>query len=167
MLPADEEPLVRKQRRHLRRLPEVFESIGWPVFFLTLCVEGRVPCLANQTAADVLVRAWQQARPLYGWAVGRYVVMPEHIHVFVSPTAEPAATLSDFKGKWKSWTRREIRQAIPRFEWQDEFFDHLLRNNESYAQKWEYVRQNPVRAGLVERAEDWPWQGEIEPLIRW
>jgi REP element-mobilizing transposase RayT len=45
--------------------------------------------------------------------------------------------------------------------WQRGFFDHLIRNTESYAQKWDYVRENPVRAGLVSRREDWPFQGEI------
>jgi hypothetical protein len=44
------------------------------------------------------------------------------------------------------------------------FFDHLIRSSESYAEKWEYVRENPVRAGLVTSADDWPWQGEIEYL---
>ena len=41
------------------------------------------------------------------------------------------------------------------------FFDHLLRSEESYAQKWDYVRENPVRAQLVERVEDWPYAGEL------
>jgi hypothetical protein len=50
--------------------------------------------------------------------------------------------------------------------WQPGFFDHLLRNTESYGQKWEYVRENPVRAGLVARAEDWPYHGEIVVLNR-
>ena len=40
-------------------------------------------------------------------------------------------------------------------------FDHVLRNDESYGQKWEYVRENPVRAGLVPRADDWQYQGEL------
>ncbi|MDQ3117014.1 MAG: hypothetical protein M3Q86_10470 [Verrucomicrobiota bacterium] len=48
--------------------------------------------------------------------------------------------------------------------WQEEFFDHVLRSDESYAEKWEYVRENPTRAGLVEKSDDWPWQGEIEEL---
>ena len=46
--------------------------------------------------------------------------------------------------------------------WQEEFFDHVLRSGESYGQKWSYVRENPVRAGLVATSEAWPWQGEIE-----
>jgi putative transposase len=45
--------------------------------------------------------------------------------------------------------------------WQEGFFDHVLRSSESYAQKWEYVRMNPVRAGLCAATEDWPYQGEI------
>ena len=48
--------------------------------------------------------------------------------------------------------------------WQEEFFDHVLRSNESYSQKWEYVKENPVRAGFVKNSEEWPFQGEIEPL---
>jgi len=48
--------------------------------------------------------------------------------------------------------------------WQREFFDHVLRSEESYAEKWEYMRQNPVRAGLAMSAEDWPFQGEVHPL---
>ena len=40
-------------------------------------------------------------------------------------------------------------------------FDHLLRSQESYSQKWDYVRMNPVRAKLCDAAEDWPYQGEI------
>jgi putative transposase len=50
--------------------------------------------------------------------------------------------------------------------WQEGFFDHVLRSNESYAQKWEYVRENPVHAGLVNRSEDWPYQGEIVYIDR-
>jgi hypothetical protein len=44
------------------------------------------------------------------------------------------------------------------------FFDHFLRSSVSYSQKWSYVRDNPVRAGLVATANDWPWQGAIEDL---
>lgn len=80
---------------------------------------------------------------------------------------EPEAKLlSVFVGSWKEWTSKAIKRALglPHRVWQEEFFDHVLRSNESYAQKWDYVRENPTRAGLVEHADDWPWQGEIEEL---
>jgi hypothetical protein len=50
--------------------------------------------------------------------------------------------------------------------WQEGFFDHLIRNAESYAGKWEYVYQNPVRAGLVNDPKEWPYQGEFRIIDR-
>jgi putative transposase len=50
--------------------------------------------------------------------------------------------------------------------WQRGFFDHVLRNDESYGHKWNYVRENPVRAGLVTKADDWPYSGEIVLINR-
>jgi hypothetical protein len=60
------------------------------------------------------------------------------------------------------------RAASPKSSeiWERGFFDHVIRNAENYARKWEYVRQNPVRAGLVERVEEWPYQGEIVEIRR-
>jgi hypothetical protein len=50
--------------------------------------------------------------------------------------------------------------------WQPGFYDHLLRSDENYAEKWEYVFQNPVRAGLVAQAETWRYAGEIVRIDR-
>jgi putative transposase len=41
----------------------------------------------------------------------------------------------------------------------------VLRSSDSYSQKWHYVKENPVRAGLIKRSDEWPWQGEIELLV--
>jgi putative transposase len=67
---------------------------------------------------------------------------------------------------WKSVSARALiaQHALHAPVWQADTFDHLLRNAESYSEKWEYVRQNPVRAGLYAQPEDWPWQGEIHSL---
>jgi hypothetical protein len=50
--------------------------------------------------------------------------------------------------------------------WQRGFFDHVLRNDESYGDKWNYVRENPVRAGLVSNPDEWPYSGEIALIDR-
>jgi putative transposase len=50
--------------------------------------------------------------------------------------------------------------------WQPGFVDRLLRNDENYAEKWDYVWRNPVRAGLVNQPEQWPYQGEIFVIDR-
>ena len=108
-------------------------------------------------------------------AIGRYVIMPDHLHLFVSGPHE--FRLEQWGRMLKLVLGRATRMgralrrsaptssAVPKI-WERGFFDHVIRNAESYAQKWEYVRQNPVRAGLVERAEDWPYQGEIVEIYR-
>jgi putative transposase len=95
-------------------------------------------------------------------ALGRYVLMPDHLHLFVR------GDQSFVLGNWIKGLKRAIwiSTKSQRSFWQPGFFDHLLRSDESYAQKWQYVRQNPVRAGLVKFAEDWPYQGEIVRIDR-
>jgi putative transposase len=102
--------------------------------------------------------------------VGRYVIMPDHVHLFVCFGAGSTVTLSGWMkglkhhldGVLLSVGARPIRvlgQKLISF-WQPGFHDHLLRSDESYAEKWQYVFENPVRAGLVRRAEDWPYAGD-------
>ena len=66
-------------------------------------------------------------------------------------------------GSWKQWSSKEICPLlnIKAPLWEKEFFDHLIRSGESYSEKWEYVLQNPCRAGLVADADDWPHMGHI------
>ena len=92
----------------------------------------------------------------FGAALGRYVIMPDHIHLFVSGNSEFVLS------KWVGGLKRAISKALGiRGEfWQPTFFDHILRSEESYSEKSEYVCQNPVRAGLVSSYDDWLYQGE-------
>ena len=97
-------------------------------------------------------------------AVGRYVIMPDHIHLFVRGSDD--FQLCPWIGMLKQALAKQIAPAGTLPIWQRGFFDHLLRRDESYAQKWNYVRENPVRAGLVTNADDWPYSGEIVLIDR-
>lgn len=68
---------------------------------------------------------------------------------------------------WKGISSRSISKAlgISTPIWQPEYFDRYLRSSESYSQKWDYVQQNAVRAGLVTRADEWPYHGVIHDLM--
>jgi REP element-mobilizing transposase RayT len=154
---------VNPEKKHLRRLGEVW--LPSPIYFLTVCAEGRASRLATDDFHSIAVEVWRNCEALYGWAVGRYVVMPDHVHFFACDF-RGERTLSHFVGKWKEWTAKYgvRRLALPAPLWQPEFFDHVLRSSESYGHKWEYVRNNPVRAGLVAVAEDWKYQGTLNEL---
>jgi putative transposase len=80
--------------------------------------------------------------------------MPDHVHL-IAWQGFGAVPL----GKWIKAMKAVA--AGREIAWQTGFFDHLLRSDESEAQKWEYIRFNPVRAGLVAKAEHWPYGGEI------
>jgi REP-associated tyrosine transposase len=155
--------------KHLRRLERIW--IDAPIYFVTTCTANRRQILARADCAKVLIEEWRAAHDRHGWAIGRYVIMPDHVHFFCRPERD-AKPLSEFMALWKSYTSRRIHAlARPRSGpaatalWQREFFDHVLRSSESYSEKWHYVRENPVRAGLVSSANDWPYASEIEVLM--
>jgi putative transposase len=95
----------------------------------------------------------------YGWSCGEYVLMLDHIHYFAAPFPDGVAL-----GLWVKATKAFIRLAAKEHEikWQKGFFDHVLRSRESYSEKREYVWQNPVRAGLVAKPDEWPFSGQID-----
>jgi putative transposase len=151
-------------RKHLRRLERIW--IDWPIYFITTCTFKRRPILASMKVAKILSDEWENAHHRHGWAIGRDVIMPDHVHFFCSAELD-AKTLPTFMQAWKQWTSKRMTRELgfSGSVWQEEFFDHVLRSSESYSQKWDYVKENPVRARLVARADEWPWQGEIESLM--
>ena len=148
---------------HLRRLERVW--ILNPIFFVSTNTNGRRKILANEKVVSILVDEWSSSSRRHGWYVGQYVVMPDHVHFFCS-SGSSGKSLSSFMKCWKEWTSKRIINecGIDGNVWQREFFDHVIRNEASYAQKKEYVLNNPVKAGFVKYAEDWNWKGEIEQL---
>jgi len=148
-------------RKHLERLGGVWEN--HLRYFITTCVQNRKNLLATPEVHDVLRKHWAKSFGLYGWAIGSYVIMPDHVHFFCTD-ATGTTPLSRMIGAWKQWSAKELCSvlSIKAPVWQKEFFDHLLRSDESYSEKWAYVRQNPVRAGLVANADDWAFAGHID-----
>ncbi|MGH9425038.1 MAG: REP-associated tyrosine transposase, partial [Terriglobia bacterium] len=142
----------------LRRLDWIFSAA--PIYFVTACTHARAPWLARPEIHESLT-AFCSRGVERGPFVGRYVLMPDHLHLFVA--FQPGTiTLSGWMKSLKNSLSKALRaMGKPAPHWQDGFFDHVLRSSESYEQKWLYVRDNPVRAGLVPRAEDWPYRGEI------
>jgi putative transposase len=152
--------MIAEHVRHLSRLDHVW--IKRPVYFITTCTQGREPVLATEVVHRVLRDEWQAADSRHGWRIGRYVIMPDHVHFFCMalPAAKP---LSVFMQRWKEWSAKRVLATLgrPAPLWQPRFFDHVLRSSDSYAEKWSYVAQNPVRARLAAAPEAWPHAGHV------
>jgi REP element-mobilizing transposase RayT len=91
------------------------------------------------------------------YALSAWCVMPNHVHVVVTPYAGIA--LPKIFHSWKSFSAHEINKALERegSVWEAEAFDHLVRNERAFEQFVEYTESNPVVGGLCERPEDWPF----------
>lgn len=145
----------------LRRLETVYER--HPIYFVTACTAERRRLLADDLVHEAFVRFVRNGAARGAW-VGRYVLMPDHLHLFVV-LEDDRMRLSAWIGSLKKAVSKILRArgaASP--HWQKGFFDHVMRGSESYSEKWDYVRANPVRAGLGAQAEDWPYSGEIHEL---
>ena len=141
------------------------ERLGWvftemPVYFVTACTDRRRPLLANERTHQEFRLFCAEARSR-GAYVGRYVMMPDHLHLFVCTTPGGIGLSMWVKSLKNRLSKAWRADGVNAPHWQKGFFDHLIRSEESHAEKWNYVRDNPVRSGLVSRAIDWPYAGEI------
>lgn len=131
-----------------------------PLYFVTCCTERRRHVLANDRIHVAFIDFGERAYNDFGIALGRYVIMPDHLHFFIVGP-------DDFVlGRWVGTLKRFIARHVNKSDqsapiWQRGFFDHVLRSGESYSRKWNYVLENPVRAGLAKQSQDWPYAGEI------
>jgi len=125
---------------------------------LTVCTKDRIPWLATPGIHQHLRAAWRSSE---AWLVGFYVLMPDHLHLFCAPH-DLAMSIE----KWVTFWKREFRRLHrdPACLWQPNSFHHRLRRQENYTDKWNYVRENPVRKGLVKNLDDWSYQGMLNRL---
>ncbi len=90
-----------------------------------------------------------------------WVVMPNHVHVLFQPNV--GWTLSQIVASWKSFTGRRLAALAPGSTefgnriWHREYWDRFIRDQKHFDAAKAYIHQNPVKAGLVAQAKEWPW----------
>lgn len=149
---------AENRKKRLHRLELIY--VRSPIYFVTANTHNRQELLASVAIQDAFVEFAQQGPP-HGAYVGNYVLMPDQLHAFVATDGQKI-TLSAWMKSLKNAVSKILgskRVAAP--HWQKTFFNHLLRSGESYSEKWNYVRENPVQLGLAKTADDWPFMGEI------
>lgn len=143
-------PIGRKSLLHVVP-PNICPNPEGEVFFITICT---IPRGVNQLATPAI---WQALCETIEIRESRndiqcrlLLAMPDHLHgLFAFPGSVPMQRAIT---SLKSWMAK--RHGI---RWQRDFFDHRLRSVESAAEKAQYIRMNPVRAGLCTNPEDWPY----------
>jgi putative transposase len=153
-------PLPRPVRKRPAHHPVIERSDRPTVLMVTTCVKGRRALLARDEIQALLVRVWRMAEH---WQVNRYVLMPDHVHLFCCP-ANRETPYSRWREFWRATVTKEWPFPAEKPIWLRDDWDTQIRDAAHFAEKWHYVRNNPVRKGLVARAEDWPYCGEVFPF---
>jgi putative transposase len=122
-----------------------------PEWFITICCESSSENqLCKKAISQGLLRSAAFFHNRRIWYAELFLLMPDHLHALISIPFNHK--LNEVIGRWKQWTTRHLGVA-----WQKNFFDHRLRSYPSANSKFKYIEENPVRAGLIPRAEDWPY----------
>lgn len=122
--------------------------------FVTFCCYHRHSLFTSDANRRVFESALERVRRSFRLRVYGYVVMPEHIHLLVS---EPERdTLADALKSLKQGVARRLIGDADHF-WQKRYYDFNVRNHAQFVEKLHYIHWNPVKKGLCERPEDWPW----------
>jgi putative transposase len=90
------------------------------------------------------------------YRVHSWVIMPNHVHLLIAPLVDVSRLLGSLKGATARKANLLLKRTGQAF-WQDESFDHLVRNGDEFRQIERYIENNPVAAGLVARPEDYAW----------
>lgn len=147
-------PQTTRTRPQRKMLPHSLPSWVQPetaVFFITICCAPKGEnqlCLPDVAAGIFESVAFRQTRG--DWWIQLLLLMPDHLHMLMSfPSDKDMTTVIS---QWKEFLAK--KHSI---HWQPHFFDHRLRRDEGLRDKADYILQNPVRRGLVARAEDWSY----------
>jgi putative transposase len=150
------------ERGHPAHFPTVEKHNRTTIIFLTVCSKDRKEIFDSLEFHSLIRKAWAGNRE---WAVGSYVIMPDHIHLFCAPATAYPASLKRWIMKWKSYCSRNWHDRKFGEIWQRNYWDRQLRQSESYREKSDYIRMNPVRKGLVSLSKEWLFQGIFSTLI--
>ena len=145
-----------------------------PCLFITAVAKNRLPVFRTEVIKSITVKAIGEARTSCGFLLFAYVIMPNHFHVVTDSPRKPSTVLQFIKGivsrrvlgylkdmkyeeslrklEHDNW-KRNHRYSL----WQHDSEVFSIMSESTFMQKVNYIHQNPVRAGLVERMEDYRW----------
>ena len=122
---------------------------------MTVCCHQRGKNqLCFPSKAEAIFRSAQILHDKEEWQLRLMLLMPDHLHALVSVSGD--VSLGKTVGRFKRATAN-----FASVDWQKNFFDHRLRSEKTAAAKYDYIRHNPVRAGLVAAPDDWPYRLEL------
>lgn len=129
------------------------------MYFVTICCRDRIPVFADDSIAKA---GWEYLEQFFssnnGYIAG-VVILHDHIHIIIEIREKSERNLGkiimDLKlGLWRTMRRAGLKDKKI---WQKNYYEHVIRNNDDLVEKLNYMRNNPIKAGYVERFEEWSY----------
>jgi putative transposase len=145
---ANERQVLDCRRRQFVRIEQILDIANKDNCYL------KIPAVAQAVFESL---DWLERE--LDWVVFAATIMPNHVHCVLQHFKGRNGKLNEDLGRIKSYTAHLANKVLGRAGrfWQDENFDHWIRSAEKFDAALEYVKCNPVKAGLACRWEDWPW----------
>lgn len=143
------------------------------VFFITICTADKQPYFADPKICKIVIDELEYRRAEKEIKLFCYCIMPDHLHLLVSLNenyirkagAFRERTLQNWVSAFKRYTSRvsnQLHDVKPL--WQQNFYDHVVRKNESLVEICSYILNNPVRKGIVSNWEEYPYSKMVDDL---
>jgi putative transposase len=144
---------------------KTFDYIGLYRYSLTFCCYNRQQLFTQDSVVDTVLSQFEQVSTKEQFAIAAYCFMPDHVHFLVEGGSERSDCLR-FISRAKQRSGFRYAQCWKKRLWQRYGYEHVLRNDESTMAVARYILENPVRAGLAERVEDYPFVGSCQYQLR-
>lgn len=137
---------------------------GFSYFVTTRCWQGRSVFQVSENA-EILLETIVHHREKGAFLLHEFVIMPNHLHVMLTPSVttslEKSVQLIKGGSSFTIHRQRELKIEI----WQEGFHDWTIRDQKDWHAKVQYIRMNPVRANLIMNAEDWPYSSASGKVV--
>jgi putative transposase len=138
-------------------------------YYLTMVTHQRKPLLVEHI--DLLRYAFASSKKRYDYRIDAIVVLPDHLHMIITPqlATDYPKIIAHIKRSFlygldkniKAQAKMELSSSKHRRDhagiWQERYYEHTIRNEKDLIEKLSYMRSNPVKHNLVERADEWQY----------
>lgn len=128
------------------------------VYFVTICAENKQHYFENNKITNIIEDELEFRKTTKEINLLCYCIMPDHLHILLSLTEDYHKSLQNWVSAFKRYTTRVINELFGiKPLWQKNFYDHVVRKEESLIKIAEYIVNNPVRKGIVSEWEEYPY----------
>src|SRR5262245_19396483 len=142
-----------------------FDYVGFHRYHLRFCTHERQPLFSNADVVDLVLRQISRSATENAFAVIAYCFMPDHLHLLIDGQSE-ASECKRFITRAKQYSGYHYARLRGGVLWQRYGYEHVLRDDERTLVVARCILNNPLRAGLVERVEDYPFVGSLVYTLR-